>query len=108
MIPYDKRQKIRFFIPLFFIAAVGLLGLVVQYLWNWLIAPTFSVTPFSYWQAMGLFVLCRILFGGFRFGPPSRGGGNPAFRQREKWMSMSDEERQQFKSQWEKRCGKRE
>ena len=70
----DKWRKYRFLIPLFFIAAFGFISWVVQILWNWLIAPTFSVTPYTYWQAMGLLVLCRILFGGFRFGGGQRGG----------------------------------
>ena len=101
----DKRRRLRFYKPLFFIIGFGLLTLSVQYLWNWLIAPTFSVQPYNYWQAMGLFVLCRVLFGGFRFGQPNR-GDSPPFKNREKWMTMSDEERQRFKSEWEERCKK--
>ena len=98
-----KWRKMRFFIPLFFIAAFGLLSWVVQLLWNGLIATRFSLTPYSYWEAMGLLVLCRLLFGGFRMGSSPR-GRKPPFRNREKWMSMSDEERERFKSEWQKRC----
>lgn len=103
----DKWRKMRFFFPLFFLVGFGLITWVVQLLWNGLIAPTFSLAQYSYWQAMGLFVFCRILFGGFRFGSSPR-GRKPPFQSREKWMSMSEEERQQFKSQWEKRCDKRD
>ncbi|MBN1423651.1 hypothetical protein JXA88_03755 [Candidatus Fermentibacteria bacterium] len=47
------------------VAALGLvLGLAVQHLWNWLMPPIFGVAAISYWQAVGLFVLCHILFGG--------------------------------------------
>ncbi len=102
-----KWRKIRFLIPLFFVVAFGFFSWVVQILWNWLIAPTFSLSPYSYWQAMGLLVLCRILFGGFRFGGAQR-SGKPPFNRRNKWMNMSEEERQQFKSEWEKRCEKRD
>lgn len=101
-----KRIRMRFFMLLFMLAAIGLLSWVVQYLWNWLIAPTFSVSTFSYLQALGLFILCRILFGGFKFGPSGR-SNRPHYKNREKWMNMSEEERRQFKSEWEKKCDKR-
>ncbi|MCU0610613.1 MAG: hypothetical protein MUE60_02350 [Candidatus Eisenbacteria bacterium] len=47
------------------VAALGLvLGLVVQHLWNWLMPPIFGLTAIGYWQAVGLFVLGHLLFGG--------------------------------------------
>ena len=49
----------------------------------------------SLWQALGLFVLTRILFGSFGFGRrgmPGR-GGNPVH---EKWMHMTPEQRREF------------
>ena len=104
--PNDKRRRISFYKPFFFVIAFGLLVWAVQYLWNWLIAPTFSVRTFGYFEAMGLFILCRLLFGSFRFGGQMR-SGSPPFRNKEKWMNMSDEERQQFKAEWQKKCEKR-
>lgn len=45
------------------IAAVGLgLGLVVMWLWNWLVPAIFGLPALSYWQAVGLTVLCHLLF----------------------------------------------
>ncbi|MFH1572092.1 MAG: hypothetical protein ABIL09_29140 [Gemmatimonadota bacterium] len=47
-------------------AALGLglvLGLVVQALWNWLMPKLFGLPEITYWQAVGLFVLCHLLFG---------------------------------------------
>ena len=106
MRPHWKR-KIGFFIlafPLFFM----LMGYVVMLLWNNTLAEITPLQRINFWQAVGLLLLCRILFGGFRFnGPKGRGGGpnHPKAQQwREKWMDMSDEERERFKSEWKKRC----
>ena len=40
-------------------------GEVVQLLWNWLLPTLFGWRPITFWQALGLLALCRILFGGF-------------------------------------------
>lgn len=41
---------------------------VVMSLWNWLMPDLFSLTTITFWQALGLLVLSRILFGSFKFG----------------------------------------
>jgi hypothetical protein len=47
------------------LAFVLVLGVAVQYLWNWLIPSIFTtVARIDYLQALGLLVLSRILFGG--------------------------------------------
>ena len=46
-------------------------GEVVMHLWNWLLPTLFGWRQISFWQALGLLVLCRILFGGW-------GGGSSA------------------------------
>ena len=45
-------------------------GTVVRLLWNWLLPPLFEWPQITFWQALGLLALCRILFGGL-----GRGGG---------------------------------
>ncbi len=40
------------------------LGIVVQWLWNWLMPDIFGLKQISYWQAFGLVFLGRLLFGG--------------------------------------------
>jgi hypothetical protein len=48
-------------------------GHVVRLLWNWLIPPISGWSEITFWQALGLLVLSRILFGGrggHWFGPP--------------------------------------
>src|SRR5258708_15092540 len=46
-------------------------GELVLHLWNWLLPPLFGWRAITFWQALGLLVLCRILFGGLgRHGSP--------------------------------------
>lgn len=47
------------------IVALTVIGLVTQLLWNWLVPALFSGPVITYWQALGLLVLSRILFWGF-------------------------------------------
>ncbi len=49
------------------IAIVGLailFGFVLMWLWNWLMPDLFGLTTITYWQAVGLFILLKILLGG--------------------------------------------
>ena len=39
-------------------------GTITQLLWNWLLPPLFGWKELSFWQALGMLTLCRILFGG--------------------------------------------
>ena len=48
-------------------------GIVVQWLWNWLLPDIFGLRRVTFWEALGLLALCRILFGGFGKGGGSRG-----------------------------------
>ncbi len=47
------------------IAAVAIFGLVVMLLWNSIIPMVIGWGALTYLQAVGLLVLCRVLFGGF-------------------------------------------
>ncbi len=40
-----------------------LLGYVIMSLWNWLMPELFGLPELRYWQAVGLFVLIKLLFG---------------------------------------------
>ena len=44
-------------------------GTAVQLLWNWLMPAVFGWRELTFWQALGLLALCRILFGGLGSGP---------------------------------------
>ncbi|WP_020604639.1 hypothetical protein [Spirosoma spitsbergense] len=99
--------KKRFFIPVFILLALFAVTFTVYWLWNNVLVAVVAVKPVTYWQAMGLLILSRLLLGGFKVGgPPSRppmGGRGDHWR--EKWRSMSDEERAAIKNKW-RRWGK--
>jgi hypothetical protein len=90
--------KCRFFIaPLILVAVVGF-GFITMYLWNWLMPYLFHLPLISFWQAAGLLILSRLLFG---FGCGHMHGGHHRRGQqlREKWENMSPEEREAFMAQ---------
>ena len=74
-------------------AALG--GYVVMRLWNWLTPVMFGWPAITFWQALGLLVLSRILFGGLGLG--GNGGSRFRRRMRERWGHMSPEERERFR-----------
>lgn len=73
--------------------AIG--GEVVRLLWNWLLPPLFGWRQLTFWQALGMLVLCRILFGGFGL----HGSNRSSFRRRsaDRWEHMTPEERERFR-----------
>ena len=81
---------------LFVGAALLVFGFVVMTLWNWLMPSLFGWRLINFWQALGLLVLSRILFGGFR----GRPAGRMDWRRRmmERWEQMTPEEREQFRA----------
>ena len=96
-------KQILFFI---LVAAVAILvfGEVVMLLWNNVLAAVTSVHTITFVQALGILVLSKILFGGFR------GGWGPRrhyWKQRmtQKWNNMTPDEREKFKQEWQRRCG---
>jgi hypothetical protein len=73
------------------------IGMTVMLLWNWLIPAITGWDGINFWQAFGLFALCRILFGSFGGGIRLFGGHH--FHKnhiREKWLKMTPEERKEF------------
>ena len=90
------------FIPIAIGVGVFIFGNVVMLLWNNLLPTLFSVSTITFWQAIGLIILSKILFGGFR-------GGHGyhrchGYRGYDRWMHLTEEEREKMKSQWNERC----
>ncbi|MCW3087741.1 MAG: hypothetical protein JWQ78_1127 [Sediminibacterium sp.] len=85
------------------IMMTALLGWVVMSLWNNILAVVLPVSVISFWQALGILVLSKILFGGFHGGWRG-GGGHWKKEMREKWQTMSPEEREKIKQEWRNRC----
>ena len=79
-----------------FIVFAFAIGFVTMSLWNWLIPVLFAGPVITYWQAIGLLILARILFGGFK------GRGGPRGWNREhRWDGSARSE--YFKKRFEER-----
>ncbi len=98
-----KRKWMFVFAPLGIALFVWLGGEAVMLLWNWLLPPLFGWHLLTFWQAVALLALCRILFG--RWG--GHRGTRFDFRRRmdERWANMTLEEREKFRGRWRGRCG---
>jgi hypothetical protein len=86
------------------ITAVMVFGFIVMSLWNWLAPAVFGARTITFGQALGILVLSKILFGGFR-GRPGYGGH---WRRRisARWEQMTPEEREKFRQGMVGRCGR--
>lgn len=85
------------------IVGVAALSFVAMTLWNWLMPAVFGWRAIDFWQALGLLVLSRLLFGGWR----GRLGYGMHWRDRmaERWAQMPPEEREKFRQGMRGRCG---
>jgi hypothetical protein len=107
-------QRVIFIAPL---AILGMLvfivigGEIVLQLWNWLLPPLFGWHQITFWQALGILLLCRILFGGLGL----HGSGRSNIRRRmsermeermaERCQNMTPEERERFRQRMRDRWG---
>jgi len=93
-------------IALFATVAAAAFSFFVMELWNVLMPSIFGMRAISFWQALGLLVLSKILFGGFR----PYGGGGMHWRRRmiERWEQMTPEEREKFKQGMRRGCSRRQ
>jgi hypothetical protein len=101
-----KRNKWIFFVaPLAIALFIWIGGEIVMHLWNWLLPMLFGWRQITFWQALGLLVLCRILFGNL-------GHGHGSDRSKlwgpksERWKRITPEEREKFRQDMRSRwCG---
>lgn len=100
------RRRGRFFLLMPVIVAViaALLALAVFGLWNSILTVVLGVKAVTYWQALGLLALARILVGGFprpggHFGPPWR------HMMMRHWESLTPEQREKLRAGMAQRCG---
>ena len=87
-------------------------GTFVMALWNWLMPTLFNLPMITFSQALGLFVLGRILTGGFKvIGMASIGDGKEHWEQKkqmyEKWQGMTPDERERWREEWREKCRSR-
>jgi Ca2+/H+ antiporter, TMEM165/GDT1 family len=85
------------------VVAAAIFGFLVMSLWNWLAPAVLGLHTITFWQALGILILSKILFGGFR-GRPGY-GGHWRRRMRDRWEQMTPEEREKFRQGMAGRCG---
>jgi len=103
-----KRIGIAILAPFAIALFIWIGGELVLHLWNWLLPTLFGWRQITFWQAIGLLALCRILFGGWS----SHGGHGPRSnirrrineRMDERWERMTPEEREKFRQGFRGRC----
>lgn len=87
---------------------IGAIGAAsVALLWNWLLPPLFGWRQITFWQALGLLILCRMLFGGFGLRGTMRSRMRERMRERmeERWGRMTPEEREACRQRMRERWG---
>ena len=91
-------KKRWYFFPPLILAALAAFSFLTMILWNSLLPGIFHLPEISFWQAVGLLVLSRLLFSGNCW---HRGGHHPwKNRIYEKWDRMTPQEREQFRQNW--------
>jgi hypothetical protein len=95
-----RARKLAVLIPIG-ILAISIFGFGVMSLWNWLVPALFGGRLITFWQALGMLVLSRILVGGF---------SRP--RVIHKWEQLTPDEREKFRAAMDRkmdrrRCGDR-
>ena len=92
-----KFGRKRFLFPVVMVLMLFVLAAAVQYLWNAIMPNLLHAGMLNYPKALGLLVLCRILFGKLHFGRPGGFG-------RRGGMHLNPNVRARFKDEFERRC----
>jgi Ca2+/H+ antiporter, TMEM165/GDT1 family len=94
-------MKEAIFAPFVMADGVYIFGSVVMLLWNAILPALFGFHTITFWQALGILLLSKILFGGF-------GGhcrrGHSGHHMNGRWMHLNEEEREKMRAEWRNRC----
>ncbi|MFA5973954.1 MAG: hypothetical protein WC780_16515 [Lentimicrobiaceae bacterium] len=107
MMCYSEKRSKNFwikraiFIPIAIAAGVFVFGTLVMFLWNSILPVVFGIGTITFWQALGILVLSKILFGGFG---PGHGHSSSWHDRRSKRMHLNPEEREKMREEWRNRC----
>jgi hypothetical protein len=115
----EKKKKLLMFAPLALVAMVLFIaigGIIVMQLWNWLLPALLGLRMIGFWQALGILLLCRILFGGFGMNGSGRSRSGSRHvgdriadrivdRFSERLDHMTPEERARFRERMRERWG---
>jgi len=85
------------------VLAGGIFSFVVMWLWNRLMPILFGLHVLSFWQALGLLILSKILFSGFHGRPGFSHDWRMSFIRR--WDQMTPEQREAFRAGMRGGCG---
>ena len=85
------------------VLAVLLIGYIVMALWNNVLSPVLNVKEIDLKQAIGIFILAKILTGGFFRGHGGRGYWKDKISR--KLANMPAEEREYYQKMYWKKCG---
>lgn len=86
------------FIPLGIALFLSVISFVVMTLWNNLLPDILNVDTITFWQAMGIFILSKLLFGFGRGGKMGKASWG-----KDGCKSMSPEDRERFKAEMKNR-----
>jgi Ca2+/H+ antiporter, TMEM165/GDT1 family len=96
---WSKRQ---YLIPPMFLAGAIVIGFVVMLLWNAILPDVLGVKIITFWQALGLLLLSKILFGGYH-NHHVRHKPHHNDKRREFWRNLSSEEKIKMRNElWNK------
>jgi len=103
-------MKKYWFLKLIILVPLGIAAFtfITMNLWNWLVPVLFLGPVITFWQALGLLLLSKILFGGFhgrRGGPGRHMRAHWRSRWEEKMKNMTPEQREELRKKWKARCG---
>ena len=106
----NKRRKKLLLIAPFAILGIALFvyigGEIVMRLWNFLLPSIFGLRQITFWEALGILVLCRILFGGFRIQNHTRSNIRRRMEERRAmWEALTPEEKERIRTRMAGRCG---
>jgi hypothetical protein len=102
-------MKLKLTYLLFFVAVILCLSGAAMFLWDVILPHITHLPQINYWQALGLTILSRILFGKLPFDGPfekytRRKSPNIL---KDKLMAMDEHDKASFREEWRKRCERR-
>jgi len=83
------------------ILGISIVGLITQVLWNWLVPVLFAGPLITFWQALGLLLLSKILL----WPLSKRHSTGKSNYWKQKWSGMTDEEKALFRQKMKNKCG---
>ena len=90
------------------VLVAAIFGFAVMYLWNWLMPGLFGLKTIGYWQALGIVLLGKLIFGNFghHHGPHGRGKFGRKMKHFHAMYPEIAENYREYREFWEKEGSK--